>query len=361
MKTKCCFRVGFHEGSPATLLGRQVGAALLFSLLTASCYAEDVTKLPEIRCNPANVLGSESCAKCHEKELSQWKLTPHHGTFELLHRKPEAKAIAKKLGLKSVKRNDLCVSCHYTRQLVDERVRIVSGISCESCHGAAKNWLASHNDYGGPAATKEDESAEHRQQRIEASVAAGMNNPSNLYLVARQCLACHTTPEEQLVNVGGHPAGSSEFELVSWSQGIVRHNFLRTNGTSNGTLSLEQLRVMYAVGVMADLEASFRALAKATTRATFGIASAQRAARMKHKLYAIDQLVDDPNIKRALAVALAEPLKLNRGEALSAAADRIGQAAYRFAAEADGESLVPLDPLLPSPEKYRMGNETSKQ
>ncbi|MCA9230141.1 MAG: cytochrome c family protein [Planctomycetales bacterium] len=317
------------------------------------CLAEEVTEHPEIRCDPANVLGAESCAKCHEKELNQWKLTPHYATFETLHRKPEAKAIVEKLGLKSIKRNDTCVGCHYTRQQVDERERIVAGVSCESCHGAAKDWLALHNDYGGPAATKEGESAEHRQERIESSVAAGMNNPANLYLVARQCLACHTTPNEELVNVGGHTAGSLEFELVSWSQGMVRHNFLRTNGTDNASLNPAQLRVMYVVGVMADLEASFRATAKATAKATFGITSAQRAARLKQKLYDIDQLVDDPNIKRALAAALSEPLKLDRGEELAAAADLIGQATSDFAKSANGDELAPLDSLLPTPDKYR--------
>jgi len=327
--------------------------ALPLCLLAVPCEAEDVTDAPAIRCDPANVLGAESCAKCHEHELSQWKRTPHYATFEALHRKPEAKEIVKKLGLKSVKRNDTCVKCHYTRQQVGDRVRVVAGVSCESCHGGAKDWLILHNDYGGPSATKADESAEHRQKRIEASVAAGMNNPANLYLLARQCLACHTTPDEKLVNVGGHAPGSLDFELVSWSQGMVRHNFLRTEGTSNAKLSPAQLRVMYVVGVMADLEASFRATAGATIKATFGATASQRAARMKQKLYDIDQLVDDPHVERALEVALAEPLKLGRSEALLAAAEKIGQAAREFAANAKGENLAALDPLIPKPEKYK--------
>ena len=321
--------------------------------IAVPCAAEEVTESTDIKCDPASVLGAESCAKCHEHEVSQWKLTPHYATFESLHRKPAAKEIVKKLGLKSVKRNETCVGCHYTQQQVGNRVRVVAGVSCESCHGGAKDWLALHNDYGGPSVTKAAESPEHHQQRIEASVAAGMNNPANLYLVARQCLTCHTTPNEKLVNVGGHAAGSLDFELVSWSQGMVKHNFLRTDGTSNAMLSPAQLRVMYVVGVLTDLEASFLATAKATTKATFGITSAQRAARLKQKLYDIDQMVDDPHIKRALEVALAQPLKLGRSEALSAAAEHIGQAAREFAAEANGENLASLDALIPKPEQYR--------
>jgi hypothetical protein len=113
---------------------------------------------------------------------------------------------------------------------------------------------------------KAAETPEHRQQREENSVAHGMNNPHNVYLIAKQCYNCHTVPNEQLVNVGGHQAGSKDFELVAWSQGMVRHNFLRTGGTANAESTAAQLRVMYVVGVMTDLEYSLRAVAAATQK-----------------------------------------------------------------------------------------------
>jgi Cytochrome c554 and c-prime len=133
------------------------------------------------------IVGSDQCAKCHEKEVQQWMRTPHFATFETLHRLPQAKEIADRLGLGSIKRNETCVKCHYTEQDQEGRNRVVAGVSCESCHGAAKDWIAIHADYGGPNATKASESAEHRQQRMKASIEAGMNNPHNVYLVARQC------------------------------------------------------------------------------------------------------------------------------------------------------------------------------
>ena len=151
-----------------------------------------------------------------------------------------------------------------------------------------------HSDYGGAGITRATESAEHRTKRVNDSVAQGMNNPHNIYLIARQCYDCHTVPNEKLVNVGGHLAGSKDFELVSWSQGMVRHNFVRTGGTSNATLSPEDLRVMYVVGVMTDLEYSLRAVAAATDKATFGVTSAQRAARMKKRLIEIQKATNDP-------------------------------------------------------------------
>lgn len=306
-----------------------------------------------VQCDPAKVLGPESCTKCHESEMLSWRETPHFDTFEMLHRMPEAKAIADRLGLRSVKRNDECTKCHFTVQEDHGRERVIAGVSCESCHGAGRDWNEMHADYGGPTITKALETPAHRAERIEKSIAAGMNNPANLYLVARQCLACHTSPNERLVNVGGHAAGTPEFELVAWSQGKVRHNFLRSGGTVNVPSSPERLRVMYIVGVLADLEASLRATAAASEKANFGTAAAQRAARQKRRLYEISQLVQNPQVAAAMDAALGVRLKLNNREALIAAADEIGRQAYEFAATADGASLAAIDPLLPTPAQYK--------
>jgi hypothetical protein len=319
-------------------------------LLTAEAVHSD---MGFVRCNPASVLGPDSCTKCHENETLVWKATPHFATFETLQRKPEAKEIAARLGLRSVKRNDECTKCHFTMQGDEGRERAAAGVSCESCHGGARDWVALHSDYGGPTVAKEQESPEHRRQRVEQSIAAGMNNPANLYLIARQCLACHTSPSERLVNVGGHKAGSEDFELVAWSQGRVRHNFVGTGGTVNAPSAQNRLRLMFVVGVMADLEASLRATASASEKAVFGITAARRAARQKRRLYEISQLVDDPHVHAAMDAALGVRLKLNNREALAAAADVIGQAADELSATADGAALGAIDSLLPTPDEYK--------
>ncbi|TWT85839.1 Perchlorate reductase subunit gamma precursor [Posidoniimonas polymericola] len=324
---------------------------LIAFVLAASAAAQETPDLP--KCDPAKVLGDEACAKCHQQEVNQWRLTPHYRTFDILHRKPEAKAIADKLGLRSVKRNDTCVRCHYTQQEQRGRARVIAGVSCESCHGAAADWVNLHADYGGPNVTKQMESAEHKKQRRQASVAAGMNNPSDIYLIARQCLGCHTTPDEQLVNVGGHNAGSAGFELVSWSQGIVRHNFQRTDGQSNAPSSVEQLRVMYLVGAMADLEMSLRAVAKATTAANFGQQAAARAARVKQRLWEAQRLLDDRLIAKALDAVAELELTLDNADAILNAANRVGKAAQEFSKTADGATLAAIDPLLPTADKYK--------
>ncbi len=321
-------------------------------LLNYSSIAEEPAFGPPVR-DGAKIVGSDQCAKCHEKEVQQWQRTPHFATFDALHRKPEAKQIADRMGLRSIKRDGMCVQCHYTEQEQDGKLRVVAGVSCESCHGAAKEWLAIHADYGGPGITKASESAEHRQQRLKQSITHGMNNPHNVYLIAKQCYNCHTVPNEKLVNVGGHKAGSQDFELVGWSQGIVRHNFLRTGSGANGANSPAELRVMYIVGVLTDLEYSLRAVATATQKANFGVASAERAARMKQRLHEIQKLIHDPLLQPALDAVATVELRLDNSAAILAAADAVGKAAYTFAEEADGNRLAAIDSLLPQPGQYK--------
>ncbi len=301
---------------------------------------------------PRLVMSSATCTKCHQPEMNAWMATPHYSTFETLHRTPEAKAIADRLGLRSVKRNDVCISCHYTQQMVDDRPRIIEGVSCESCHGGARDWLELHADYGGPGIDATTESPAHRQQRRDASIAAGMNNPSNLYLVARQCLSCHTVPNEELVNKGGHKAGSLDFELVAWSQGMVRHNFLRGGG-ANVPSDPARLRVMYVVGLLADLEASLRAVAVATTPDTFGTTSATRAANIKQRLWQIQRAIDHPLLAKALAPLATIELRIDNRAAIVAAADIVGESANEFATTVTGDNLEAIDSLLPTTNQYR--------
>ena len=335
---------------------REICLGFIMSLVTGVCVnmvvAEQATVGPAAP-DSAKIVGAEQCAKCHQPEMQQWMRTPHFATFDSLHRQPRAKEIAEKLGLQSIKRNNVCTQCHYTLQNQEGRERVVAGVSCESCHGGALSWLTLHADYGGVGITRATESAEHRAKRVADSVAQGMNNPHNIYLIARQCYDCHTVPNEKLVNVGGHLAGSQDFELVAWSQGLVRHNFLRTGGTTNATLSPEDLRVMYAVGAMTDLEYSLRAVAIATDKATFGVTSAQRAARMKKRLHEIQTLVKDPLLQPALEAVATVELRLENKAAIVAAADAVGKAAKEFAERADGKRLAAIDPMLPGPHQYK--------
>ncbi len=158
---------------------------LISAAMTGHDFASQGPESGAVSLDPIKVLGYESCAKCHENEVKVWQQTRHHQTFRELHRKPEAQQIAERIGLRSIKRGEVCINCHYTQQITSGKVRAVSGISCESCHGPAQDWIKLHNDYGGEGVTKEQETAAHRAERRKESVAAGMNNPINLYLIAQ--------------------------------------------------------------------------------------------------------------------------------------------------------------------------------
>ena len=334
----------------------RLSAALLANLVCFHVCADSSISIATtgvLKNDPAKVIGADACTKCHGQELSVWRQTSHFKTYSELQRQPAAEQIAKKMGLRSIKRGDLCIQCHYTMQQKGTREKAIAGVSCESCHGAALDWLAIHNDYGGPTATKESESAEHRRQRLSESIQLGMRNPANVYLIAQGCYGCHMVPHESLVNVGGHKAGSEDFELVAWSQGTLRHNFQRTDGQLNASSSDERLRAMYVVGMIAKLEYSIRATSAATERATYGFASARRAYEVRRELAELQETVSHPQLDQILQIAYGIRLKTNNQSELLDAADQIRALAFEFAAIAQDIDLSAVDELLPAESAYK--------
>ena len=304
--------------------------------------------------SPAAVLGNQTCVKCHTSEVKVWENTPHARTFDELHRRPEAKQIATKLGLSSIKHEGRCVSCHYTQQNdAAGHPHAIAGVSCESCHGAARDWLDVHHDYGGEGITRLTESPEHKKARIARSVAAGMRNPENVFSVAQSCLRCHTTADEELVNVGGHSVGSLDFEFVAWSQGTIRHNFVRTDGQSNDVSTKDRLRLMFVSGMIAELEASMRATAVATKKAKFGMTAAQRTARAAKRLKSVASKTNDPTLAKILGVFSSVKLKLNNSAQLTAAANQISALGYQFAEQNDGAAFGSLDAFIPGNDRWK--------
>ena len=138
-----------------------------------------------------------------------------------------------------MKRDSDCLTCHFTAKIIEGKEKVISGISCESCHGPAAKWVKIHGDYGGKKVKKDMETPEHKAERLAKIEEAKMIRPQNLYRVAENCYQCHTVPNEKLVNVGGHKPGSN-FELVSWSQGEVRHNFFNSDNKENRKASPEK-------------------------------------------------------------------------------------------------------------------------
>ncbi len=76
------------------------------------------------------------------------------------------------------------------------------------------------------------------------------------------------------MNKGGHKPGSS-FDLVSWSQGEVRHNTWYSQGKENVAADAARKRMLYLVGLGVELETGLRAIGKATARKTYAFEMAQ--------------------------------------------------------------------------------------
>lgn len=300
--------------------------------------------------DPAKVAGPNACGECHKLEVEVWKGTHHFATFTELPRRKEARAVAKAMGLKRIKAESLCLDCHFTSQIDKGKPKAIAGIACESCHGAGKDWLKRHSSFSGKK--KETESPEEAKQRWADSEAAGMIRPHKIYTWAKNCYSCHTVPKEDLVNKGGHPAGS-KFELVAWSQGEVRHNIWHGGGKENRKASPERKRLMYVVGAAVELETSLRAVGKATAKAKYAVAMAKRAKAAKNRMKAIAGAISVPEIDEIVKAAEPAKLKLNNDAQLSAAADAVADAAQRLAANYDGSTFGGVDGMLPGEDTYK--------
>ena len=295
-----------------------------------------------------------NCQSCHALEYSAWENTHHFATFKVRHRSDRAKEIMGKLGQKSMKRSTDCRGCHYTSILRKGKVKASWGVSCESCHGPAKDYVNVHNKAGGDpgAATvkwgDKSESADARNTRLTAAAEKGMLHPKKLYDIARNCFGCHTVPNEMLVNKGGHKSGS-DFDLVAWSQGEIRHNFASSPGApdspSNRPASPEQLRRLYVVGAMVDLEVTLENLTKVAEKGgKFHKAMVARANMARKKVAAFaDQI---PEIAAALGKV---PASID--ESTSIPADLLASlkgASTEFVANNDGSGLGAIDSNIPT-------------
>ncbi len=268
-----------------------------------------------------------------------WKLTHHYDTFTSMHRRPEAREIANKMGLRRIKEESLCLRCHYTSQNQDDgSVKVISGISCESCHGAALDWIKVH-------------SAKDDPDRLIKAAKLGMLLPADIYHVAANCFSCHTVPEEKLVDVGGHKAGS-DFELVSWLSGEVRHELQESAGKVNADIPVQRQRVLYIIGRSLDLEFSLRGLAKATTDGTYAKSMIARVNRAMDHLAEIEKATSLPEIKTMIDAVAVGDLKPANEANLDKIADIVSANALQLSNTGDGSQWAAVDPLIPGPDKY---------
>jgi hypothetical protein len=191
--------------------------------------------------------GPGKCADCHKGETAVWQKSKHATIFREIHRNPKVKAIITAAGGETnMRRNAVCTQCHYT--MVTEAGKpptATTGPSCESCHGASSEWMPLHNS--------------RAQDRMQKAAAAGMIWPSMLYDIAENCLSCHglarpNVPPATFAKMidAGHPGGT-EFELVKYLEGSVRHRFYPPDVTKNQEMNNAELSRTFITGHAAGL------------------------------------------------------------------------------------------------------------
>lgn len=301
--------------------------------------------------DPAKIVGPNACAECHKMEAAAWKGSHHFKTYREMPRSTKADEIAKRMGVRRVRTESLCATCHYTVQQKETGKQPIAGISCESCHSAGKDWVKVHSEFSGK--TILFESKAEAQARWKLSESKGMIRPRALYLLAKNCSGCHVVPQEELVNKGGHPAGSA-FELVSWSQGEVRHNTWHNKGRDNSPAGAARRRMLYLVGLGVELETALRAIAKATVRKAYAFEMAKRADRARKQLAVAAKAAPHvPEIGKMVALGHSAGLKLNNERSLTAAADGVSKLLSSVTENYDGSTMAGLDSMIPGPDKYK--------
>lgn len=297
----------------------------------------------------SKVIGAQACKECHREAETAWERTRHFASRGALQG-PAAARIREALALKeSPEASEACAPCHATVKLDGARRRVLAGVSCESCHGPAAEWVKVHADFGS-GKTKATETVDHRDDRLGRSMGAGMLRPENFYRVVQNCFQCHTVPQEALVNRGGHPAGSA-IELVAWSQGAMRHNY-GADGR-NQEAPLDHRRMILIIGQMLDVEFALRGLATATSDGPYAQALIRRGEDARKVLLQIAGLVRTAEIDAALKAIERVTFVVGNGPAMLSAADAVSAAAQDFGDQGHRAELAAVDPLLPTSDRYR--------
>jgi hypothetical protein len=189
-------------------------------------------------------LGASSCASsgchggggAHQNQHLVWSTRDFHFQRPVATlTTARSKQIAAALQIKDPTADHQCISCHAPlREVPDnlrgEGFRISEGVSCETCHAPAENWLRSH--------TRTDYTHTDR-------VLSGMRDLKNLYVRANTCVACHQNISVPLLRAG-HP--ELIFELDG--QAVAEPKHWREKGEWHGAQA-------WAVGQAVALREAF--------------------------------------------------------------------------------------------------------
>ncbi|MDA7503411.1 cytochrome c family protein [bacterium] len=344
-------------------------ALLAFAL---SCFfIIDSSSGQDLDFDTSKVLGTEqaNCKQCHPSETTHWHKTTHALSLNRLEYTGNSKKYADALGISqaTLKTTSTCADCHGTKSESSGVVKLISGVSCESCHGGAKDWLKPHAEYfeghkfSDLKTLREErlqETPEHRLARMKSTHDAGMIRPDMLHDLAKNCMNCHIVDDEKLV-AAGHKAASA-FELTSWLNGEVKHNFFMDPDKNADAPSLwmeahqktaeQRNRMKFVVGGMVQIETALERRAIASNPAYIPQVGGLVAVG-NGKLAQANAMAPTPQTQSAAGIVgplmgiLFVPQPTDK-ETFSSTAKKISEHTKAFIKENDGSQLPGLDPLI---------------
>lgn len=142
----------------------------------------------------------------------------HANAYRVLIDDKRSQEMVARLGYKSAHQEKRCLICHTNPDLISDlsNVEIPAGVGCETCHGAAKDWLVSHTGW---FSLDEGE----KKKRFQEHGMTWLRGPEER---AKQCVHCHVgTGGNADVNhdliAAGHPR--LEFELTAFLANMPEH------------------------------------------------------------------------------------------------------------------------------------------
>jgi Cytochrome c554 and c-prime len=208
-----------------------LGSALAISAAyTSPLIAEASESRSSARAGEPMFLGAGSCAStaCHGhpvsfgvvgSEYSIWAARDKHArAYEVLFQ-PRSVKMAEYLDPKTpAHENVLCLSCHVLPESkwVNSQIPAfykTDGVSCESCHGPARGWIAEHYQPSWKAKSADDK------------LALGMWDTKTLPARTKLCVECHVgSPGTEVTHdllAAGHPR--LNFEFAAFHASMPRH------------------------------------------------------------------------------------------------------------------------------------------
>jgi hypothetical protein len=182
---------------------RAAGLLVLAIVPAAGISARLFAETPGNDVPQPKFLGSQTCSSssCHGGAAEKSNQYTIWSTHDFHHARPYAtletarsERLAEDLRIGNPTQSARCTVCHAPFATVPadrlgHDAQVTEGVSCETCHGPAENWLRSH--------TRLDYTHADR-------VAAGMRDLNNLYVRANTCVACHQNLDPE-IRAAGHP------------------------------------------------------------------------------------------------------------------------------------------------------------